>query len=264
MLQTVVAEDNISITVYQPQYEHIPVEAQRVIESKLGQILTTNGVMSGMSDRFVITAKVTIMKRDVMPTNPVKISEKMDVTIIIGDAVDDQVFGRTTLSVTGIGVTEAKAQIQAYQRMASQNAQIQLLVTSAKQNIVDYYTNHCSDVLTEAERMAKMDQLDEALQKLLIVPQQCHDCYVKAQKKALTLYQVRQQAIRAEEQAQKEEEHRKEELERQKEEREWEFKVQQYKDQIEQRKRTTDALRDVGVAIGNNLPKTITKTILPW
>lgn len=183
------AEDNISITVCQPEYDHIPVEAQRVIEDKLDQILTTNGVVSGKSDRFVITAKVTIISRDVMPTNPVKISEKINLTIIIGDGIDNHIFGKTTLPMNGIGVTEVKTQIQAYQRVSPQDEKIKSLVESSKQNIIDYYMNHCSEVLAEADRMDKMGRAKEGITKLLGVPQLCHDCYTQAQSKAMVLYQ---------------------------------------------------------------------------
>lgn len=180
----------LSITALQPEYEHIPEEARLQLENRLEQILTDNGVTSGLSDRFVISAKVNITQRDVMPSNPPKISEKLEVTITIGDAVDNRVFGKTTIPVAGIGVSETKAQIQAYKRLSPQNEKIRLLVAEAKTRITDYYTNHCTDILTNADHKAQMGQRKEAIASLLAVPQECYDCYTQAQAKALALYQV--------------------------------------------------------------------------
>jgi hypothetical protein len=191
MASTLWAQDlQLSITALQPEYEHIPEEARQQLESRLEQILTNNGVTSGLSDRFVISAKVNITQRDIAPTNPPKVSEKMEVTITIGDAIDNRVFGKTTITVAGIGVSETKAQIQAYQRISPQNAQIQTLVSNAKTQIMNYYTNHCADILTIADHRAQMGERKEAIASLLAVPQECHDCYTQAQDKAFALYQV--------------------------------------------------------------------------
>ena len=181
---------SLSITAVQPEYEHIPEEARLQLENRLEQILTDNGVTSGLSDRFVISAKVNITGRDVMPSNPPKISEKLEVTITIGDAIDNRVFGKTTIPVAGIGVSETKAQIQAYNRLSPQNEKIRSLVAEAQTQITDYYTNHCADILAKADRMAQMGQRKEAIAALLAVPQECYDCYTQAQAKALALYQV--------------------------------------------------------------------------
>ncbi len=191
MVCTLWAQDmQLSITALQPEYEHIPEEARRQLENRLEQILTGNGVTSGLSDRFVLSAKVNITQRDIMPSNPPKVSEKLEVTLTIGDAVDNRVFGKVTVPVAGIGVSETKAQIQAYQRLSPQNEKIQALVATAKSQIVDYYTNHCADLLAATDRRAQMGERREAIASLLAVPQECHDCYTQAQDKALALYQV--------------------------------------------------------------------------
>lgn len=185
------AQNNrLSITVCLPEYDNIPVEAHNCLEDKLGQLLTDNNVACGMSDRFVISAKINIIQRDIMPSTPVRISEKMNVTIIIGDAIENEVYGRTTISVIGIGVTEDKAYIQAFQRLSSNNPKIQTLITDAQNRIVDYYNNHCESIILEAERMANMNERKEAIAKLLAVPELCMECYNAAQNKAFELYKV--------------------------------------------------------------------------
>lgn len=184
-------ENALSITVVQPECKNVPEEARASLENQLDRILTENGVISGMSDRFVISAKVTIVQRDIMPSNPPKVSEKVDVTIMIGDAIDNRVFGKTTISVNGIGVTETKAFVQAFQHISPNNGKVKQLVQTASTQIMDYYRNHCDDILAEADRLAKNNQYDEALTKLITIPEVCGECYSMAQTKAMALYQTK-------------------------------------------------------------------------
>ncbi len=321
MVCTLWAQDmQLSITALQPEYEHIPEEARQQLENRLEQILTGNGITSGLSDRFVLSAKVNITQRDIMPSNPPKVSEKMEITLTIGDAIDNRVFGKVTIPVAGIGVSETKAQIQAYQRLSPQNEKIQALVTTAKTQIVDYYTNHCVDLLAAADRRAQMGERREAIASLLAVPQECHDCYTQAQDKALALYQVEiddeaqaylkqaqaawnmhhdyaqaakaydyllkinphshavaqadaltkeiEKTLRAQERsiAAKKAAEEAEQKARAKEvdEREWNLRVQQYNDNVALRKQRMDMIRDIGVAVGNHLPETVTQVVRRW
>lgn len=184
-----VAAGNLSITVVQPEYDNLPEEARLALEAKLEQILTANNVIAGQSDRFAITAKFVVNQKDITPTTPARISEKLQVTILIGDAIDSKVFARTNMQVAGIGVTETKALIQAFQRIPTGSPAIKQLVEDASAQITDYYTNHCDLILQDAERLAKMQQYDEAIAKLSSVPDFCESCYTKCQDKAVALYQ---------------------------------------------------------------------------
>lgn len=187
-LQLRANENTLSITVCQPSYSHIPEEARSMMENKLDQILVANDVQSGMSDRFVISAKVAILKKDIMPTTPVKVSMKMDVTVMIGDVIDNKVFGKSTITIAGIGETESQAFIQSFQRISSNNAQLQALITSAKTQIITYYSTNCDDIIAKAERLYMMGQEKEAMQMLLAVPTTCEDCYQKAYNHSISIY----------------------------------------------------------------------------
>ena len=52
----------ITIHAYIPSYEEIPDEAEKLLQTKLSQIITSNGIADNeMSNRFVLTAKVNII-----------------------------------------------------------------------------------------------------------------------------------------------------------------------------------------------------------
>ena len=68
--------------------EKIPEEAARNLETKLQNALVLNGYAdNGYTERFVLTAKVDITQKDVTPTTPARISEKMDITLMVGTAI---------------------------------------------------------------------------------------------------------------------------------------------------------------------------------
>ena len=79
-----VAQDygRIAINVVVPQLPNVPEEARAALETKMQQVATQYGLASnGVTDRFVMTAKVNVTSKDVTPTTPVKISQKMEVPI---------------------------------------------------------------------------------------------------------------------------------------------------------------------------------------
>ena len=56
--------------------ENIPEEAVRNLENKLKRTLTINGITdNGYAERFVLTAKVDIISKDIVPTIPARISQ---------------------------------------------------------------------------------------------------------------------------------------------------------------------------------------------
>ena len=55
--------------------ENIPEEASRNLETKLQNILSMQGIVDkDYVDRFVFTAKVDVISKDVLATTPVRIS----------------------------------------------------------------------------------------------------------------------------------------------------------------------------------------------
>ena len=115
-----VAQDygRIAINVVVPQLPNVPEEACAALETKMQQVATQYGLASnGLTDRFVMTAKVNVTSKDVAPTTPVKISQKMEETMFIGDVVDNKVYESVVLSVAGIGQSETQSMIKAFNQI---------------------------------------------------------------------------------------------------------------------------------------------------
>lgn len=287
---------NISIMA-QVVDEKIPDEAARQLETKLQSALTANGYADkGYTERFVLTSKVDITQKDVTPTTPARISEKMDITLMVGDVVENKLFASVTIQASGIGTNENKAFISAFRNIKGENPKIQQMLYDAKAKIMDYYTNHCPEIIQRAQGLVAKQSYDEAIAMLVSVPNVCNDCFTQCQQQAGQVYQ---QKIDAEATAL---------LEKARNvwatnsnttganevadiisqinpkssnyasvvslrntvsaklqadaRRSWDFKMKQYEDNQQFKRSLVDAAKAIGVAWGQHQPTTIYKSII--
>ncbi|MBP5583903.1 MAG: hypothetical protein J6X43_08130 [Bacteroidales bacterium] len=179
----------IFIKAIQPEYDNIPEEARLLLENKMKKIVLANGLSDdGIFERFVLTAKVNITTKDITPTAPPKVSQKMEVTFFVGDVIENKIYGSTSIMLAGIGENENKSFIQAFQRINAQNPKIQELLNNSKVRIIEYYSTNCEKILTEANLLKNSQNYDEAIAKLVSVPYVCEECYTKANDEALNVY----------------------------------------------------------------------------
>lgn len=180
----------IAINVVIPPLSNVPKEARAALETKMQQVATQYGLASnGLTDRFVMTAKVNVTSKDVTPTTPVKISQKMEVTLFIGDVVDNKVYESVVLNVAGIGQSEEQSMIKAFNQIKSSNPLLKVFVENAERKIAEYYSNNCQYILTEANSLAQQQKYDAAIAKLMAVPKVCKECYEQCMAKAEDVYQ---------------------------------------------------------------------------
>ena len=173
--------DQLYISVVQPDRSEIPSEAGKQLERKMTQLLTANGISSlDANNRFVITAKADITSKDIVPSTPQRISEKIDLTFLIGDMVENKVFETITIPLIGIGINENKAFIAAINQVKPQNAEISDFLSRAKNKIVEYYAVRCSQIIKLAQQLASGNEYDEAIYQLMQIPDIC-DCSKESQ-----------------------------------------------------------------------------------
>lgn len=192
MATAAMAQDysRIAINVVVPTLPNVSEEARAALETKMQQVATQYGLASnGLTDRFVMTAKVNVTNKDVASTTPVKISQKMEVTLFIGDVIDNKVYESVVLSVAGIGQSEAQSMIKAFTQIKPANPKLKEFVENAERKIIEYYTNNCSYILTEANSLAQQRKYDAAIAKLMAVPEVCKECYEQCMAKATEVYQ---------------------------------------------------------------------------
>lgn len=179
----------LSIKVYQPSKDNIPEEARKALENKLVQLITNNGIAdSDFCDRFIITAKADIVNKDIILGSPSRVSEKLDVTIMIGDVIENKIYNSEVVSVTGVGLNENKALIMAFKAIKGNSPTLSNFVQESKKKILDYYANNIDRMIKDAYRDVEMQNFDKALADLSRVPSVCGEAYDKCREAIIDIF----------------------------------------------------------------------------
>ena len=169
--------------------ETFPFGAKDLVESKLTQLLTRNGI-AGLDymGQFILTVTTTPLDKDIIPGPPMKIAEKMEMNLYIVDAYAKTIFSSTSFSVKGLGETENKCYLNAITRMPLQTPQIAKFVQEGKEKIIAYYDHEGEQLIKKAKFFAKQKKYDEALYWVALIPQQSKH-YDAALATGLEIYQ---------------------------------------------------------------------------
>ena len=169
--------------------ENFPEGAKAMIENKLTQLLTRNGIAGiDYTGQFVLTVTTTPLDKDIIAGPPAKIAEKMEMNLYIVDAFAKTVFASTSFTVRGLGETENKCYLNAISRMPLQSPQIAQFVQDGKEKIIGYYNHEGETLIKKAQFLAKQKKYDEALFQISLIPQQSKH-YDAALAAGLEIYQ---------------------------------------------------------------------------
>ena len=175
---------DLSIRVLQPERDNLTNTSSRFLETKMTQLLTRNGVVNDMPfNRFVITAKANVLSKDIIAGSPARISEKVELTFIIGDAVENKWYGSHILPLTGVGLNEELALQNAIKSIKVNDPDLNAFVQQSKAKIVDYYLSNASSIMQEVDALVSEERYDEALYRLALIPSACGDVFESAQSK---------------------------------------------------------------------------------
>ena len=179
----------ITIHAYVPDSEELPYESSKLLQSKLSQMITANGIADNENCvRFVLTAKVNVISKDVVPGPPQRISQKLDITLILGDIEADKVYSQCTISTIGVGSNYEKSFISAFKNIKPNNREFSDFIEDAKLKILAYYQTNCEDLLLEAQKLATQNHYEDALILISSIPDVCSECYEHAVAIASTIY----------------------------------------------------------------------------
>lgn len=283
-----------------PQVDKLPEGAKGILQNKLDQIVTQNGMGgSYLNQRFIITANIVVMYKELTATAPSMTAITIDLTLYIGDGIDGSKFSSSNpISLKGIGTNETKAYIEAIKQIKPSDAAIQSFVDQGKTRIIEYYNTRCDFIIKEAETLANINDFDQAIFKLISVPEVCKDCYNKCldaigpiyKKKidlecelklneAKTRWAATQNLQGANEVVEivssidpasscykdvKELATKVEKRIKELDNREWQFMLQVHKDDKDLKSAAIEAARAIGVAYGNHQPQVVYKVVGWW
>lgn len=181
----------IALSPYVISNANIPSYAISVVENKLSQIVAKQGLGSNAIDqRFVITANLVEVSKEITATAPPMVALKLTPTIYIGDIITGDLYASCELpEIKGVGNNETKAYLSAVKAIRTNNPAIVQCIEEGKTKIIEFYNSQIDFIMAEAESMVESQQYDEAMIKLAAVPEICKDAYIKATKKIGEVFQ---------------------------------------------------------------------------
>jgi hypothetical protein len=172
------------------QIEGMPTAAKKNLENKLSQIITANGLSGdAMNSRFIITANVTVLTKDLTESAPPMQAYTLNITFYIGDGFEGKSFSSYSTTVKGVGENETKAYNAALKSIKTNDPAYQSFIEKGKTKIIEYYNAQCDVIIKEAKVMAGMNKFDEAIWKLTSVPDVCTECWNKCMAAVAPIFQ---------------------------------------------------------------------------
>ena len=160
----------------------IPDYAYDLLLNKLQQIVTKNGLGGDSFDqRFVITANMVELEKEVSSGVPTVYSVKLDATLYIGDLATGTLFASCPLGeLKGMDKSDNRAYMSAIKRISPNDPRIQRFLDEGKVKIIEYYNAQIDFIIAKANALADQEQYWAAIYTLMDVPDVCKDAYNKA------------------------------------------------------------------------------------
>jgi hypothetical protein len=180
----------IILNTYLPENLALPTEAKNLLNTKLNQITSNNGMGgSQINPRFIITANVNVGTKDIIAGPPQLVAQNLDITLFIGDALTNTIFSNVTFSLKGVGTNENKAFIEAFKTLNPKNKELISFLEEGKSKIINYYASNCDFIVKDAETLVKLGKFDEAIYKLSLIPEVSQNCYFTCLDRMASIYQ---------------------------------------------------------------------------
>lgn len=172
---------------------NIPSYSASLVKNKLIQIVTRNGLGgSSFDQRFVITANIVEVSREITSTAPPMVALGLSTTLYIGDIVTGNLYSSCVLDiVNGVGTNEVKAYMSAVKAINIQKQEVVNFVEVGKKKIIEYYNSQIDFIIADAMALMNNEKFDEAISALFTVPEVCKDAYLKAMDAVAVIYQTK-------------------------------------------------------------------------
>jgi len=182
--------ERISLSAVVPdQIEGLSGSTKNYLKNKLNQIATKNGMGGAVNQRFILTANIQVLSKDITSTAPPMHAYTLESTFYIGDGIDGTLFSSKTITAKGVGQNKTKAYRAALKNIRPTNEEFKSFVNEGKNKIIEYYNAQCDFILKEAELLASQNNFDASIAKLSSVPKVCKECYESCMNFAAEVYQ---------------------------------------------------------------------------
>jgi hypothetical protein len=168
----------------------LPSGAESALKNKMDQIASATGLGSmNRFSQFCMLAKIDVEQKEVLAGSPPKIAQTLNFNFYIVDQFDKKVFASTTVRAKAVGDSETKAYVQAIRQLNARSSELSSFVDAGRKKIIEYYNANCDKIIAKSRSLAAQDRHEEALFLLTQIPDVCTDCYMKAMEAAEVIFQ---------------------------------------------------------------------------
>lgn len=127
--------------------------------------------MANQDGDFVLTASLSVLEKEVTPTAPPQYAVKIEVMTYVVNLLDDIVVAENTFTIKGVDSNENKALLRAINQINSRPDASKSFIATARENIINYYSDKAEALMLKANSLAKAGQFNEALATLEPIPE---------------------------------------------------------------------------------------------
>jgi hypothetical protein len=104
--------------------------------------------------------------------------------------VDNNIlFSTTNKQLKGSGKNKSIAITNAISKIPINDNDFKIFIENGKNKIIAYYESKCGDIIAKSESLVKMQEFEQALGLLMMVPEEVN-CYNKVQEKSIEAYKA--------------------------------------------------------------------------
>ena len=169
-VQILAQERNIAITPLLAEQENVPEELYATLQQKLLQVATNNGY-GAYSQDFILTAQVSVLEKEAIPTVPPQIKLQLEVSFYVINRPEQIIVAEKSIIINGMGKSENRAYTEAFKQLNPRKPEIRSFMANAKEKIVEYYIDRTPALIAKAKSLAKRGDSQEALIVLSAIPE---------------------------------------------------------------------------------------------
>ena len=184
-LDTLLYSHGVKFSIVQPkvQGEDITQDIAERISMKLLQMACQNGISGlGENPKFVFGTEIAQTGRAATGTAPQKMTVQYQLTYKVMNAATGDVYATATQDVMGVGSSFVEAN-QNFVKEIKNTPEIQKMLQTASERIIDWYNKNVQTVKNEIETAAGKGDYDLALAIASSVPQQATAAFQYASSK---------------------------------------------------------------------------------
>ncbi len=174
-------DGKVKLTIMIPDDQGLSSSEMRLLESKMMQLVTANGIGGiGGNPRFIIAPLINILKKEVTSTAPARHLLQCEVAFYIADIITGNVYGTYSIEFKSVGQSDQLALSGGFQDIKSNDRGFQEFIKNSGDKIIQFYIDNADRIISEANTLTSQRKYNQAIALLESIPLEAKDAFKKA------------------------------------------------------------------------------------